>query len=232
MGTAARQVVVFDLDDTLYLERNYARSGFAAVGDWVRRELGVEHFFDAAWARFEAGDRERVFDQVLNDAGQPAHAELIARMIAVYREHQPCIELETDSKRWLAANAGRCGLALITDGFKTAQNAKIDALGLRDMDFEPIVVTDEWGREYWKPNARAYLAVEAHFAGSPNRFTYVADNPTKDFLAPRALGWHTVQIARPGGVHAADAPSAEHAAACRIASLDELDDALALETSP
>ena len=28
------EVIVLDLDDTLYLERDYARSGFAAVG-WI-----------------------------------------------------------------------------------------------------------------------------------------------------------------------------------------------------
>ena len=30
---------------------------------------------------------------------------------------------------------------------------------------------------------------------------YVADNPEKDFVAPRRMGWRTVQINRPGRLH-------------------------------
>ena len=30
------QVLVFDIDDTLYLERDYVRSGFGAAGRWAR----------------------------------------------------------------------------------------------------------------------------------------------------------------------------------------------------
>ena len=36
--------LVFDLDDTLYLEREYALSGFRAVGDWLRQTRGLIDF--------------------------------------------------------------------------------------------------------------------------------------------------------------------------------------------
>ena len=36
--------VVFDVDDTLYLERDYVRSGFRAVGVWASRWLGLSGF--------------------------------------------------------------------------------------------------------------------------------------------------------------------------------------------
>ena len=35
-------VLVFDLDDTLYPEREFALSGFRAAGRWAAAELGVE----------------------------------------------------------------------------------------------------------------------------------------------------------------------------------------------
>ena len=35
-GAGDRRLVVLDIDDTLYLERDYVRSGFAAVGTWAR----------------------------------------------------------------------------------------------------------------------------------------------------------------------------------------------------
>ena len=34
-------VLVFDLDDTLYPERQFALSGFAAAGSWAEAELGI-----------------------------------------------------------------------------------------------------------------------------------------------------------------------------------------------
>ena len=34
--------VVFDLDDTLFAERDYVLSGFRAVDEWIRRERRVE----------------------------------------------------------------------------------------------------------------------------------------------------------------------------------------------
>ncbi|MDB5525364.1 MAG: putative hydrolase of the superfamily, partial [Rhizobium sp.] len=35
-------VLVFDLDDTLYLERDFARSGFRATGDWLKNTMGID----------------------------------------------------------------------------------------------------------------------------------------------------------------------------------------------
>jgi putative hydrolase of the HAD superfamily len=46
MTTAAIRCVVFDVDDTLYLERDYVRSGFDSVGAWLQRDSGVVGFSD------------------------------------------------------------------------------------------------------------------------------------------------------------------------------------------
>ena len=47
--------VAFDVDDTLYLERDYVRSGFRAVAERVRRDHGLEGFFEGAWDAFSSG---------------------------------------------------------------------------------------------------------------------------------------------------------------------------------
>jgi len=57
-------VVVFDLDDTLYLERDYVRSGFRAVDAWLASR-GILGFFGEAWANFENGLRGKAFDRAL-----------------------------------------------------------------------------------------------------------------------------------------------------------------------
>jgi len=101
------------------------------------------------------------------------------------------------------------------------QNAKIDALGIRSL-FDLILLTDAWGREFWKPHPRAFQAAVAHFGLEPGAFVYVSDNPAKDFLAPNALGWHTVRIRRPGGVYAGEVAPPGGEPRHTISTLDEL----------
>jgi putative hydrolase of the HAD superfamily len=225
------RVVVFDLDDTLYPEWTYARSGLAAVGDWAKRELGLAGFFERAWHEFEHGERTRVFDHTLAALGREADPAAIAAMIEVYRQHRPDIALAADAKAWLDTITPGTGLALISDGFVAAQTRKVEALGLAARGFEPIVLTDSWGREFWKPHARAFGRVEQHFGLPPERIAYVADNPTKDFVTPRRRGWATIQILRPDRIHRVDPPSPDHAPDFRIESLGELNRALSLDHS-
>ena len=72
-------VVTFDLDDTLYLERDFVRSGFAAVGAWLATERGVRGFEACAWRLFEAGRRGDIFDRVLPRLGVAPERALIRR---------------------------------------------------------------------------------------------------------------------------------------------------------
>ena len=60
--------VIFDLDDTLYLERDFARSGFVAAGDWLRGEIGSAGLTEVCQEMFEAGRRTRIFDEALETA--------------------------------------------------------------------------------------------------------------------------------------------------------------------
>ncbi len=221
------RVVVFDLDDTLYLERSYARSGLAAVASWARAELGLEQFFERAWNEFEHGDRSRVFDRSLAALGRAADPATIAAMIEVYRQHRPAIALAADAEDWLCTASGDLGLALISDGFHAAQSRKVEALGLAARGFAPIVLTDSWGRDFWKPHPRAFELVEQLFAVPTERIAYVADNPGKDFVTPRRRGWRTVQILRPERIHHIEPPQSDHAADRSITSFAELNAALA-----
>lgn len=213
--------IVFDLDDTLYRECDYVRSGIRSVDIWVQWRLGVHGFADAATKLWNAGRRERLFDATLSRLGLPAGPSTIAAMVAVYRDHVPHIRLAPDARAFLASDHG-FSLALISDGFGSTQRRKTAALGLSRYPFDPIIYTDDWGRAFWKPHRRAFEAVEAAHCGRSDRFVYVADNPAKDFLAPRALGWATVQLDRARAIHSRTPPSEQHHADTRIRSLREL----------
>lgn len=212
--------IVLDLDDTLYLERDYVRSGIAAVGAWVGKTLNAVGFVEAAAALFEGGRRERLFDAAFAEIGIDASAALIARATYEYRRHRPTISLTADAEDFLDRTAA-IPLALVTDGWALSQRMKVGALRLRERSIFPLVYTDDWGRDYWKPHVRAFAHVAATLAPCSS-FIYVGDNPTKDFLAPRALGWRTVHIARPERLHRPEPPSPAHQADLTITSLDQL----------
>lgn len=214
--------IVFDLDDTLYLERDYVRSGFLALDRWVETELGVRGFGAAALAAWNGGERRRCFDVALATLGIRATEKLIKVMIDRYRHHPPDIVLAPDADCFLRTNGHGRRMALITDGPAVAQRLKINALRLGILGLDPIIATDEWGSAYWKPHARAFREVEACHGPVGRHFLYVADNPAKDFIAPRALGWGTIQIDRQGAVHARMPAEADHAAHAVIESLVEL----------
>jgi putative hydrolase of the HAD superfamily len=202
------RVIVLDMDDTLYVERDFARSGFAAVADF----LGDQNFAARAWELLDQGGRGDIFDRLAPDPS------VVKRMVEVYRTHTPAIALAPDAARLLA----RVQVAgLITDGTEVTQRNKITALGIGHLD--PVIVTDQWGVEFRKPHPRAFETVMARHGGTGADYVYVGDNPAKDFLSPRLLGWRTLRIRRPGGLHEHVEPaSPEHAPDAEIDSLDAL----------
>lgn len=213
-------VVVFDLDDTLYLERDFAMSGFAALDPIVEARYGVKGFGAACRKQFKAGVRGTVF----NEAIKALHAEDrridIMKLVEAYRAHKPEIALAPDAARLLTRLRNE-PTALITDGPATMQRAKIEALGLKTRIGE-IIVTDELATGQGKPHHKAFEMIE-QWSGRPGReHLYIADNGAKDFLAPRQRGWMTIQILREGRIHTGIAPDADHAAVLVIRSLDEI----------
>ncbi|MFB0612657.1 HAD family hydrolase [Aurantiacibacter poecillastricola] len=219
-------VLVFDLDDTLYLERDFVRSGFQAVGKWARATKSLENVEFLAMKLFIDGKRERIFDAVLEELGIKPDTRLVRDMVEVYRFHEPVISLQPDTLNLLELLPAEQKLALVTDGHRQTQENKVTALGLQRLGFDPILITDVWGRTYWKPHRRAFETIAGHFDEEGLEFVYVGDNSTKDFLAPNAMGWSTIRIARAGRVHPGDPPSERHCAQSTIANLDELPDAL------
>ena len=196
MKTLARTLVAFDLDDTLYLETDFVRSGFAAVEE----ALDVRGLAATAWTLHVGGLRGSVLGEALRRHGRAATDEM--RAVAIYRAHPPRIELAPDAAEALVSLAlDPCfELALITDGFAATQRNKIEALGIGQW-IRTLMLTDELApdRACWKPHTAAFRRVQAS-AECPTVRVYVADNPRKDFDAPVRLGWHTVRVRRPGGL--------------------------------
>lgn len=195
----SRPLIVFDVDDTLYLERDYVRSGFRAVGDHVARVYGIDGFFDRAWRLFLAGVRRATFDEIKREDPRLASVST-TELVTVYREHAPQIQLESDARDFIELARADFDLAVVTDGPARSQWRKVRALGLLAR-IDEIVVTDEhpgWG----KPAPGAFRHLQSRFGASSEHCVYFGDNPRKDFQGPRELGWVTIRVSRPGSLHA------------------------------
>ena len=196
------RAVVFDLDDTLYLERDYVRSGYHAVADALRERLAVnEPFEDWLWRRFRSGRASGAFDALSEQFGLDLSADQVRELVTVYRGHRPDIHAAREVVSVLQELRGRFDLGVLSDGFLPAQRLKLDALRLSAY-FQAVVFTEELGRECWKPSEAGFSAVADALDATHASCAYVGDNPVKDFIAPNRLGWLTVRLRQPGQVYA------------------------------
>jgi putative hydrolase of the HAD superfamily len=224
-------VLVFDLDDTLYPERQFAVSGFAAAGQWAQAELGIAGLADDMTRLLDGGHLGGLFKMALA-AKLPEHtAEHLAGVVEAYRNHEPeQLELFDDAEWALAHFAPQAKLGLITDGTHHVQAKKVAALGIAPR-FQEIVFTHALGgREFSKPHPLSYERVEQALGAEGCRLVYVGDNPSKDFVVPNARGWTSVMIVRPefSRIHAAAQVAPGGAPQHTIASLTELPAVLGL----
>ena len=220
---ATYRAIVLDLDDTLYPEHQYVRSGFHAVARYLETEAGLsaEETFAQLIALLEAGVREMTMNRWLQDR-QLDEQRWIGPMLRCYREHDPQIELSSEATEVLETLHGRYALGLVSDGRLAQQQKKVAALGI-DRWISAIVLSDAFGREHWKPSTRPFEEVLGQLGVSGESAVYVADNPTKDFLGARQLGMSTIRLRRAGGLYShLEPPTEAHAPQAEIATLAEL----------
>ena len=191
---------VFDLDDTLFAERDYVMSGFQAVDEWI-----VAHYKNSGFARiaqecFDRGIRGKIFDEVLMKMHFPSSPEIIRQMLAIYRGHTPSISLHPVIVSFLKNLRKNRRTGIITDGYLDVQKKKVESLGLLPL-VDAIVYSDEWGREAWKPSMVPFREMEKKLQVSPEFCLYVGDNPEKDFIGARNSGWKSLRLAIPGREH-------------------------------
>ena len=231
----APPVLVFDLDDTLYLERDYVRSGLEAAAALVapsQRDRVLRACFDAFErmhpfddAREEGAkrpfDAARVFDLALARCGLARDGALPGELGEAYRLHRPVIRLSEDAARFLAWLPRTVPTGLVSDGPPAAEARKLQALGLLER-FDHVVLTGSYGTLFRPPHPRAFAEMEVRFGRTGRSLVFVADDPVRDFVTPRARGWMTVAIDRPGRMASRAAPTPAHEAEARIDALDDL----------
>jgi putative hydrolase of the HAD superfamily len=185
--------IVFDLDDTLFAQRDFKVSGFRAVARWLAERRAVDETL-ALRAMHAALDRfgpshPRLLDSALLDLDRPDVA--VAELVEVFRQHRPSLDLFPGAKALLTSLRERYATGLLTDGLASVQRSKVEALDLVGL-FDAILFSDDVGS--CKPDPGLYEHFETVFGLSAGDLVYVADNPAKDFSAANARGWLTVRV--------------------------------------
>ena len=177
-------VVCFDLDDTLYKEINYVRSGYAEV---ARLMCDSDNAFAVM---MNAGRRKiNAFDAMKRV--EPGFD--IDKAVQIYRSHVPDIRLPKETRELLESLQQRgIPMYIITDGRTVGQTNKYRSLGLdKYIPEKNLIISEVAGVDKHSPDN--FLEV-MHREGVTKRYVYVGDNPEKDFLHPNRLGWTTIML--------------------------------------
>jgi len=219
--------IAFDMDDTLYDEIDYYRSGFAVAARTVADDFGLSSrtVFETLWEIFNSGNYKTTFNATAEKLGIIFNAAYVEKLVKVFRNHKPDIKLPSESKTVLENLKDCYKLGLITDGYLPAQEYKVKALELEKF-FDYIVYTEKLGREHWKPSPAAFEKLLAELGVSANQCVCVGDNLEKDFLSPNQMGFKTVRVVRAKRIHLGQAPSQQAQPDYEIDSISKLPDVL------
>ncbi len=176
-----QQVVVFDLDDTLYKEVDFLKSAFREIADTIGHPE-VYNFMLKCYR-----DGENVFKTVIERYNL---SYTVDQLLEIYRNHKPDITLNTSTVAALNALRDRgVTMGLMTDGRTVTQRNKIKVLGLsRWIGENDILISEEFG--YGKPDIHCYEYFMNRYPEAV--FSYVGDNLSKDFVTANRLGWNTI----------------------------------------
>ena len=221
------KALLFDLDDTLYEERQFVKSGFSKVSEFIEDKFKIEKkvYYKILIDIFNGGSRGNIFNLALEKVNVAYEKDIIQSMVNIYREHNPKITLDKDIKVLLLRLKEIYSLGIVTDGYFEVQKKKVQSLGLEEL-FDSIIYTDEYGREYWKPDVRGYKVALKDLQVSPEETIYIGDNPHKDFIGAKKMGITTVRILQPGREYSGVRLDKEYEADYEIRNLHEITNVL------
>ena len=190
------KAVVFDLDDTLYPEHEYVSSGFKSVAKYIQKKINMDTgSIYQMLLQLHKDFPKQVFNKLI-DLNDEMKSFSVNELIEIYRTHDPSIELYKDAQIIIGnIKSQHIKLGIITDGYFEAQKRKICALNLSNK-FDEIILTDQLGREYWKPHTYSFEIMKKKLDVEFDEILYVGDNPNKDFFIGSIYPIITVKINR------------------------------------
>lgn len=186
--------VLFDLDDTLYPQAAFLRGAWgvvaqAATAFGVHRDTLLRALHEVA---AEGSDRGRIIDRALERIG--AEDVPVAPLVHAFLAHRPRrLTPYPGAAEAVAKVRAHVPVALVSDGDPAGQRAKIAALGLTDA-FDAVVLSDELGRVWRKPEPRPFLHAAGCLGVRAADMVVIGDRPDKDVLGAHRAGMRAVRV--------------------------------------
>jgi len=186
-------IIVFDLDDTLYNEITFVKSGFQAVAEYISNhyEINVNLFYQSLLDNLERFGRGVVFDTTLKEFNIFSK-KLVYKCVSIYRLHKPNIKLSYEASLCLE-RLKPYNKYIVTDGNKIVQQNKVNALQI-DKYFKKIYITHRYGLKYAKPSPYCFTLIKREEKIPYESIVYIGDNENKDFVGIKPLGIRTIRI--------------------------------------
>tara|TARA_B100000963_G_C22614717_1_gene666700 strand:- start:1612 stop:2262 length:651 start_codon:yes stop_codon:yes gene_type:complete len=182
--------IVFDLDDTLYKEIDFVKSAYIFINNYLKISVGL----DLSTQIDMCINNNINFFDFINSKIITQKKLSIEKYLELYRFHFPTLSLPDDTKQFLNELMTRkIEFSIITDGRSISQRNKIRSLGIYDKA-QNIIISEETGFE--KPDLHNFKLVEN--LNINKKYIYIADNTSKDFIAPNALNWDTICLVNNG----------------------------------
>jgi putative hydrolase of the HAD superfamily len=181
------RIVCFDLDGTLFDDRQYVRAGLERAAEVLQAETGHDLEEELLEAYFQRGIRETTFDTVLKE--HDLSTEHVPDLVAAYHDHEADLVPFSATEPVLDRVAEEYRLGLITGG--TNGRSKIRRLGLEEY-FDTVIVTPESGTTKRQPDP--FESLLSSVGATPSECAVVGDRPSLDFPQPNRMGMTTIRV--------------------------------------
>ncbi len=187
------RALIFDLDDTLYRERDFLASGFRAVAEHVCAscEKSCDEIHAFMMTTFENEGRYRVMPALLERL--PGSRLQVSDLVGVYRRHTPAIQLFAGYGQLLRELHAIYRIGIVTDGVPAVQRAKCAALGLEEA-VDSILYTWENGQDKEKPHPAPFLQMLDFLQVQASEALFIGNNLEKDVYGAHGVGIKCVHV--------------------------------------
>ncbi len=190
------KAILFDLDDTLYHEEDFVRSGFRAVARYaaLRLDSTEAELYKSLLKIYRRDGRGQIFDVLLKRHDKHSKA-FVRKLIQVYRTHLPNIATYHGTMPTLRTLQKGYVLGLITDGMGSVQRRKVRALRLNKL-FKKIIYTHDKGVKFAKPSPVPFLHMLRALKIRSGEAIFVGNNLVKDIAGAENVGIRAVHMLR------------------------------------
>jgi len=190
------KAIFFDLDNTLYDNKQYFLGAFKDISNYLSKKYSISQGkvyknLVTLWQE-KTSAYPYLFNDLLEISGIK-NGGLVEKIVKIFNKYKGNLKLYSGVITTLQELKKRgYKLGIITDGNVKRQKRKIKLLGIKNF-FEEIIYTKEITP---KPSKKVFLvAIQKLKVNLKNAF-YVADNPLIDFAGAKKIGMETVRLKR------------------------------------